>query len=81
LYGRTTEYPACLSHQAGAWVEAAEALMDPGTAVRLAEVAFDRWDRQTLPREDRKSWRVPSGRRSISGRGRLASVSLLKPPA
>jgi glycosyltransferase involved in cell wall biosynthesis len=32
-----------------AWVEAAEALMDPGTAVRLAEGAFDRWDRLYAP--------------------------------
>jgi glycosyltransferase involved in cell wall biosynthesis len=32
-----------------AWVEAAEALMDPGTAVRLGEGAFDRWTRLNSP--------------------------------
>jgi glycosyltransferase involved in cell wall biosynthesis len=32
-----------------AWVEAAEALMDPGTAMRLADGAFDRWDRLYAP--------------------------------
>jgi glycosyltransferase involved in cell wall biosynthesis len=29
----------------GAWVEAAESPMDPGTAVLLAEGAFNRWAR------------------------------------
>jgi glycosyltransferase involved in cell wall biosynthesis len=33
----------------GAWVETAEALMDPGTAVRLAEGAFDHWARLYSP--------------------------------
>jgi glycosyltransferase involved in cell wall biosynthesis len=32
-----------------AWGEAAEALMDPGTAVRLGEGAFDRWARLHSP--------------------------------
>jgi glycosyltransferase involved in cell wall biosynthesis len=32
-----------------AWVEAAEALMDPGTAVRLGERAYDRWARLNSP--------------------------------
>jgi glycosyltransferase involved in cell wall biosynthesis len=32
-----------------AWVEAAEALTDPDTAVRLAEGALDRWDRLYTP--------------------------------
>jgi glycosyltransferase involved in cell wall biosynthesis len=32
-----------------AWVEAAEALMDPGTAERLGERAYDRWARLNSP--------------------------------
>jgi glycosyltransferase involved in cell wall biosynthesis len=32
-----------------AWVEAAEALMDPATAVRLGERAYDRWARLNSP--------------------------------
>jgi hypothetical protein len=58
---------------------AVEALKDPGTALRLAEGAFDHWDRQYTPQR---------GLQELEGAYRAAlavqegspSVSFLKPP-